>query len=167
MPSLPELRQRITGSVAENWHVIPQDGPTYRDRFAVTMGPMATHMEADTHLYVAVFEADVDLTLAWGMEFDFAWIDGRQRDTRKFDWANAFPDESVSVSIADVFWRGSLIDRIHYVLVDGARGLLPWAREYDELKTSRYEYDFARLLNDLSGHREFDHYFETAGFRIE
>lgn len=167
MPSLQELRVTISDSNASHWNVVGEPGPTYRDRFAVTLGPAGAHMEADSHLSLAVFKADVDLSIAWGMDLDFAWIDGTLRDRRKFDWASAFPDESVWVSIADVFWRGSLVDRVHYVLVDGARALLPWAREYDGLKTSRYEYDVARLLSDLSGHREFEYYFERAGFKLD
>lgn len=43
-----------------------------------------------------------------------------------FAWSESFPDTEIrEISIADVFWRGSFADRINYVYVDGARGLLP------------------------------------------
>lgn len=79
-----------------------------------------------------------------------------------------FPDPSVQIDMADFFWRGSLVDRVDYAYVDGARGIIPMGDGYLGLKVTSYEVDVARLLHGLRhGHfGAFDDYFRRVPFEI-
>ncbi|GJO33955.1 hypothetical protein NJB1507_46260 [Mycobacterium marinum] len=142
-----------------------ENGPTYRSRFSYSTGPGEQwRLEEDSHHTVMVYIANVDLTIAYGMTFDF-------RDSgpdREFEWSKAFPDSSVQIDMADFFWRGSLIDRVDYAYVDGARGIVPMGGGYLGLKVTSYEVDVARLLHNVKGGRffDFDHYFGRIPFEI-
>ena len=163
-----EFRSLIEKSQPTDWRVIPGDGPTYQVRYgAITTPETGPRVDINEHHTLSVYTPDIDITLAFGMNMDFEYVDDRAPVRRTFDWSSHFPDEETTVCIADLFYRGSLVDRVNYVLVDGARACLPWAKEYDGLKTSRYEYSVARLLNYLPGPSQFDDYFTRAGFVVE
>jgi hypothetical protein len=75
MTTLWELRDSVRKSGPEDWNKI-EDGPTYRSRFASSRGPgNEWRREEDSHRTIAVYIPDVDLTIAYGMDFDFDWGD--------------------------------------------------------------------------------------------
>jgi hypothetical protein len=164
MATLQEIRSLVRKSSRADWHLI-EEGPTYRNRFVSSTGPGDRwQLEEDSHHTVMVYVHDVDLTMAYGMTFDFR---GHGPD-REFAWSKVFPDAAVQIDMADIFWRGSLIDRVDYAYVDGARGIVPMGGGHQGLKVTGYERDVARLLHDLrSGNfGSFESFFDRVPFEV-
>ena len=115
-----ELKQMITGSSARDW-IILEDGPLYLDRLRQASVGDRHWTETDSHLYLAVYRADVSLRLAWGMEL----ADGLSFDG--WEW----PDRAISRFTVDGFWQGALAARWTLLLVDGGRCYLPDPRRMD------------------------------------
>lgn len=161
-----EFRTLIAKSDPADWRSVPEQGPTYRVALAASTGPQpGIDLDVNEHHTIAVYTPDIDVTVAFGLPYDFEHSDGGGRRERTFDWSNAFPDSEVDLRVADFFYRGSLVDRVVYVLVDGARAALPWAREYDGLKVDPHDFAVARLVHSVSDASEnFDEYFRRAGF---
>ena len=72
-----------------------------------------------------------------------------------------------------MFWRGSLVDRLLLLGVDGGRALLPIGEpKYDKSKgyawitnnVDGWEYFFARLIHSFEHSENFDRYLHQAGF---
>ena len=164
MASLEDIRGYVRNSGPDDWHVI-EEGPTYRNRFVNSVGPGEQwRLDEDSHHTVLVYTPDVDLTIAYGMTFDI-------RDSgpsRKFEWSSVFPDSAVEIDMADIFWRGSLVDRVDYAYVDGARGIVPMGGGHQGLKVTSYERDVARLLHSLKGGQfgSFDEFFGQIPFEV-
>jgi hypothetical protein len=164
MPSLHEIRELVRKSSPTDWHII-EDGPTYRSRFSSSTGPGDLwRLHEDSHHTVMVYILDVDLTIAYGMTFDL-----RDSGTApEFEWSKVFPDPSVQIDIADIFWRGSLIDRVDYGYVDGARGIVPMGGGHQGLKVTSFERDVARLLHNSrsGGFGSFESFFGKVPFQV-
>jgi hypothetical protein len=158
-----ELRRTIINSDSSEWHRILRLGPTYRDRFGSWSSPSegTSGIDTDSHSIVVVYKPDIDLTIAYGMSESMH----SSRDELTFKWSEAFPDKSIrEISLVDVFWRGSLVDRVNYAYVDGARGILPLGEGHQGLRITRYDYSVARLLDELEGHREFERYYNAVPY---
>ena len=156
-----ELRRTVADSDATEWHRILRQGPTYRNRFGSWSSPRegTSGIETDSHLSVAVYKPDIDLTLAYGMP------EQMHREELSFEWSKNFADDKIrEISIADVFWRGSLVDRVNYVYVDGARGILPMGEGNAGLNITRYEWSVAFLLSEIEGLTEFERYYAQVPF---
>lgn len=163
MTTLQEIRDLVRKSEPRDWHQIGE-GPTYRSRFAYSKGPGGRwRLEEDSHHTVVVYKPDVDLTIAYGLDFD-----SLRRDAPEFEWSKVFSDKSVHIGLADIFWRGSLVDRVVYALVDGARGTLPIGGGHVGLRVSSWQVDVARLLHGLkgSGFGAFDDFFGRVHFEV-
>ena len=163
MTTLQEIRDLVRKSAPLDWHKV-EEGPTYRSRFGFSKGPGARwRLEEDSHHAILVYTPNVDLTIAYGMDYD-----PTRKDTPEFEWSKVFPDKSVHICFGDIFWRGSLVDRIHYALVDGARGILPMGEGRDGLKITSWERDAARLLHYLKGGNfgTFDEFFDRVTFQV-
>lgn len=162
--TLDELRTLVADSTADDWHRILKIGPTYRDRFGSWSSPAngTSGVDHDSHVELAVYGPDIDLTIAYGM--------AENQDDRdlKFEWSENFPDSKIrEISLVDFFWRGSLVDRLNYVHVDGARGILPLGGGHQGLRITRYELTVARLLSDIGDYREFDRYYSSVPFELQ
>lgn len=167
MPSLAELRERILSTTQDDWHEI-EAGPYFTD------APDIDKDTFDQHMALLVYRDDVSLTIQWGM--DARSHVGRLTDLADI-WPDAhFPDASIRVYFADVFWNGTLIDREHIVSVDGGRARLPLGRReapgYDHTRdeppvwvytATRWQTGLARLLD--SGH-DFERYFAQTGMTV-
>jgi hypothetical protein len=163
MATLPEIRDLVRKSAPRDWHQMGE-GPTYRSRFAYSKGPGGRwRLEEDSHHTVVVYKPDVDLTIAYGLDFD-----SLTRDAPEFEWSKVFSDKSVHIGLADIFWRGSLVDRVAYVLVDGARGTLPIGGSHNGLRVTSWQRDVARLLHDLkgAGFGSFEEFFGRVPFEV-
>lgn len=158
-----ELRTLVADSTASDWHRIVKTGPTYRDRFGAWSGPDDTSgLDHDTHPEVAVFRPNIDLTIAYGM------AENQHDRELTFQWSQSFPDSEVRhISLVDFFWRGSLIDRLNYVYVDGARGILPLGSGPQGLDITQHELTVAQLLSDIAGYREFDRFYSSVPFELQ
>ena len=158
-----QLRETITTSDPSEWHRITNQGPTYRDRFSSWSSPAngTSGIDVDNHSYVAVYKPDIDLTIAYGMS------ESSRDQELSFKWSDAFPDKKIhEISIADVFWRGSLVDRVNFVHVDGGRCILPLGDGHQGLRITRYDYAVARLLDELEGGNRFEEYYGRVAFEV-
>lgn len=161
---LEELRQTIIESDREHdWH----------DIITGTYFSEVPDVDNDTfewHQSMIVYKEDVDLSIQWGM--DARGMDHVKTADQIWREHGHFPDMEARVELADVFWRGALVDRVQLVVVDGGRALLPIgdqrALNFDhaaapgnqeikwEYSATHFEIGVARLLD---GGGEFDRYF--------
>lgn len=130
---LNTIRQNIINSTREDWHKITcwgaGCGPSYRYGFSTFSGQHGVQTEAKDHGNVAILIEDVDISIAWGYHPDeSAFWAGRDDEFDFSDFLPQFPDKSVSRMYADVFYRGSLVDRELLVVADGGRYYVPIPR---------------------------------------
>ncbi|OBA89340.1 hypothetical protein A5642_15150 [Mycolicibacterium mucogenicum] len=159
-----ELRALIANSHARDWQRIKLMGPTYRDRFGAWSSPAdgTSGLDHDTHAELAVYRPDIDLTIAYGMP------QSQHGHSLTFKWSEAFPDSEIrEISIADIFWRGSLVDRVNYVYVDGGRGIVPIGGGHQGLRINRYQLAVARLLSGIADYDEWERYFGAVPFELQ
>lgn len=175
--NLHELRKIIAESDRSDWRKITcwghGSGPSYRADNAG--GELrGSELLQRAHANVAIYIPDIDISIAWGMD--------RSSDERdlSFEWNGKFPDPQTTVHLADVFYRGSLVDRVYQAAVDGGRAYLPigssrLAKDSPaemvpearyEVVTSQWETDFARLVHDFEHVDSFDSYLRRAGHII-
>lgn len=162
--TLDELRTIIASSKPRDWSRIKSAGPTYRDRFGSWSSPAdgTSGVEHDSHVEVAVYRPDIDLTVAYGMP------ESQHDRSLKFEWSDNFPDSKIrEISIADFFWRGSLVDRVNYVYVDGGRGIVPLGGGHQGLRITQYGLAVARLLSGIADYQEFDRYYSSVPFELQ
>lgn len=170
---LDDLRVTVRESARTDWHKITcwgsGSGPSYRDR--LTSGRInGDYVEYESHGNVAVYIPDIDISIAWGLD--------RDRDDRDlhFEWDGTFADSKTTVTFADIFYRGSLVDREYHANVDGGRALLPIGHTRFtadspkhgpnakfEVVTSQWQVDFARIVHSFEHAENFDRYLERAG----
>lgn len=164
MMDYEELRKTISESDASEWHWINRQGPTYRNRFSSWSSPAndTSGIDTDSHSSVAVYKPDIDLTIAYGMRESL-----HHNEKLNFEWSEAFADSKISeISIADVFWRGSLVDRVNFVYVDGGRCILPLGEGHQGLRITHYDYAVARLLDTFEGPNYFQDYYNRVAFEV-
>lgn len=172
---LDELRGMIVSSAKEDWHQLTcwgGGGPSYLDSYTTWSGPEGWGgIEVDSHSSLAVFRADIDLRLAWGLSR------GGRDEKLHFPWQGRFADSKVTACFVDVLWRGSLVDRDEYLVVDGGRAYLPcghakheneddpdprtWKWVTDEV--TPWKYHLTKLVHSFGHPEDFDHYFDRAG----
>jgi Helicase len=122
--------------------------------------------------------SDARLGIGWGMETRYThdW-QGQRPEWAAQHWKDAKP------MLAHMLFNGSMVSRVHYTDIDygaGRHGVLPWpakkfekgpAYPFDVLPggwdTSRWEVEFARLLNDLEGNDDFPFEDELHGFGLK
>lgn len=152
---LHEIWAKISESWDEWWNYIPE-GPLYNYNLGTSDG-IATVL--GWHDGRAVLNEDVDIAIEWGMSAD----PFESRRDFKPDWA-PFPDRSVQLCYADVFYRGSLVERVSIASVDGGRAYLPTPEWRDDRwVVMDRPYQLVRLINDITDTREFESYFERSG----
>jgi hypothetical protein len=163
-----EVRRLITGSSPDDWAVIDVAGNIYLDRFEGVSSGGQQWLEAAGHVYLALYQPDVDLRLAWGMTHTTGLA---------FEGWN-FPNRSIERFLVDGFWRDSFVTRWPVLSVDGDRCYLPYplpavaaggaAAGHHFVVGSRVkasEVALARLLQQLAGREdlEFDTYLRQTG----
>jgi hypothetical protein len=166
-----EIRKTITASSPDDWAVIAADGLTFLARFGGVSSRKQHWLETDSHVCLAVYKADIDLRLAWGLTLG---------EGLEFDGFN-FADSSITRQAVDGFWRGALVTRWYVLSVDGHRGYLPdphpahagpgeGARDSGTVRwtAKASEVALARLLQAQvhEGGRDFDSYMEQAGIVV-
>lgn len=161
--TLDELQKTIMDSDSTDWKRILAMGPTYRDRFASWTGPGdQAGIDHDSHPEIAVYRPDIDLTIAFGLP------ESGTSMSVSFDWSENFPDSEISeISIADIFWRGSLVDRVNFVYVDGGRGILPLGGGHQGLRITQYGRAVAYLLDRVTERDEFHRYYDSVPYELQ
>jgi hypothetical protein len=160
----------ITGSEPDNWHVLDVgSGPLYLNRFGEVSDAEHHWLEVDPHYYLAVYKPDVGLRIAWGITIGEKWEAGAADEP----WI--WPDRSMYRFAVDAFWQGALVARWTLIGVDGGHCYLPdagrvWVQADDSYQSiltvgwtaKSSEIALARLVDNLTGHREFDRFFKQA-----
>lgn len=162
--TLDELQTLIADSTPRDWSRIKKLGPTYRDRFGSWSSPAhgTSGVTHDSHTEVAVYRPDIDLTVAYGMP------ESQHDRDLSFEWSKNFPDSQIrEISIADFFWRGSLVDRVNFVYVDGGRGIVPLGAGHQGLRITQYDLAVARLLSGITDYQEFDRYYSSVPYELQ
>ncbi len=111
-----EVRKLITGSSPADWEVIEVEGNVYLDRFEGVSTGGGRSLKAESHIYMAIYKADIDLRLAWGMT---------EATGLSFEGWN-FPHRSIERQLVDGFWRGAFVTRWPVLEVDDGRCYLPY-----------------------------------------
>ncbi|WP_125079865.1 hypothetical protein [Mycobacterium sp. P7213] len=159
-----ELRALVANSGPADWQRVRSAGPTYRDRFGSWSSPAnnTSGIDHDSHAELAVYRPDIDVTIAYGMP------ESRYDRDLTFRWSEAFADSQIrEISLADIFWRGSVVDRINYVYVDGGRGIVPLGGGHQGLEITQYELAVVRLISGISDYRQFDRYYSAVPFELQ
>ncbi|GAA1866173.1 hypothetical protein GCM10009715_11730 [Paeniglutamicibacter psychrophenolicus] len=112
----------LANSTAEDWHYIPchgGNGPAY----AVDWKESEGNFTPNPHPRRATYSADVNLTIAWGLELqedgEFAWLEEGIPSFIKGKKTTA------DLECIDVFWAGALIARRHYYAVASEHVWIP------------------------------------------
>jgi hypothetical protein len=110
-----EIRKLIISSSANNWAVIVEGSVYPGHPEEVISG------ETEGHTYLAVYKADVNLQLAWGMT-----VGAVGTDTHLAFETRDFADPSIERQLVDGFWRGALVTRWSVLSADSHRCYLPF-----------------------------------------
>lgn len=127
MPALREIRAMLADADPADWNRIEGWGAGA----APISYPLMDLADADKYGHVTkwhlrdysdllVYRPEVDLSIAYGLHPHPRGEDNE----RTFDWATSH-DWSVELRIADIRWRGQLVDRAYYWVVDGGHGEVP------------------------------------------
>ncbi|WP_010522692.1 hypothetical protein [Aquimarina agarivorans] len=166
---LDELLKVILTSEPEQWNRIScwgyGSGPSYKDKFDFyeAYNGKENVLKVESHSDICVFREDIDITMAYGIT---------SNEDFKAEWANQFPDPSAYSNILDVFYRGSLVFRESYLVVDGGRCELPIPNygQNGELTIAKDYYDFIKLFEKIANgsinDKNFNSYFNQTGIKI-
>lgn len=171
---LIELRKQIIETNDDFWHRI-DIGPYYHDRLHVP-GDLEFTGSSHSHYSRFVLTHDVRISIEWGMDANF-----RGDETHPWTDTAAFPDKRSSTEVVDIFLNGALVDRSTVISVDGGRAYLPsysnarvdgetstdWDNAVYEQHATYWDYYLAQLVDQLSGHREFDRYVKQSGIKLK
>jgi hypothetical protein len=163
---LYDLMRTVLNSTAEDWESIPPPtGPQYvGEVFSPSEGQH--WLEVREHFAYYVLRSDVSIALAVGMP----GFHGKEQLT--FDWA-VWPDRSVTGEFVDVLYNGQVVHREQLLSVDGGRARLPiptaaladTGQTFPQIFAETVTEDqvtLARLVDALTGHTEFDRYFNES-----
>jgi len=180
---LDQALDACQGSKLENWCVIPAGEPG--SDLLVGLADVASSTEppalaALTHQDRAVYLPDASLGLGWGMDLR-DWREDEERHHARPEWADQ-DWSGVERHYAHVLLNGVMVWRVLYAWINvgaGMSGVMPWpGREFEERAelgqvfppagwdTTRWEVEFARLINDLSGNDDFDFDAALKGFGL-
>ncbi len=173
---LRTILDRCQGEKSAEWLLLPSGGPADQVPFALVDQASSDESPAlwnPTHNYRAVYAPDASISIAWGMgDMDRdGRSSGRQTEGQKPEWATGRDWTSAWPRFAHVLLNGAMVWQVMYAGINwgaGVSGALPWP---DPLfgeggddptrpaqigcETTRWEVDFAALLNDLAGNTEF------------
>jgi hypothetical protein len=155
--TLDEIRSIVADTTASDWHVLSGDAPTYLNRFGEVRGAdehwLLQHSEHETR---AVLRRDLDVGLAWGMEYRSSGGEAIEPD-----WTSTTLARRANASVVEVLYRGQPVDREVYAVIDNGHGAVPWPRArfaqgaarddvaYEALEVSPWQRDLVVLLRDL------------------
>lgn len=166
---LNELLNAILVSKPEQWNRIScwgyGSGSSYKDKFEFyeVYNGQENVLHTESHSDICIFKEDIDVTMAYGLT---------SNEDFKAEWANKFPNPSACSNIIDIFYRGSLVFRETYLVVDGGRCELPIPSYGDngELVVSKDYYNFIKLFEKISNgstnDNKFDSYFNQTDIKI-
>ncbi len=182
--NLHSIRQAIIESTSDDWNVIQSwdsnSGPDYHYGLSSELRDDRIETEVRRHGQSAVLINDVDISIAWGYDpddslshpglknFNFEFLPDDLDD----------PDEA-SRMYADIFYRGALVDRKLFAVVDGARYYVPMPRRTHPNKQrptklgdpvfhyTTWDIGLARVLNSLVHTSDIDELFSRMDYVVD
>jgi hypothetical protein len=172
---LTELRGLIANTKTSDWLVV--DGPLFHEATSVKPSNMTGHPIVDRPASRAVLVTDIDVALEWGLQ---ARRGSDPKDAKEWTRDAGFSTRAVVFIYVDVFFRGSLVDRITGVWVDNLAALLPAPHlgpqdavsdlgfaSVAAWRVSRWSHALCRLVDALEEGSRFDDYMTAVGFVVE
>lgn len=172
------------GEHSGDWTMTPDGGPAERlvtGLIDVASSDEPPALAALQHDYRAVYIPDARLALGWGMND----VDSRDRDHHE-DPPAWIPDHwgGARIRYAHIFLCGAMVWQTAYASVNwgsGVSGVFPapsadyprspdaeWSEPIEpRWRTTTWEVEFARLLNDLRGNADFPFSNELAALSFE
>lgn len=127
---LDEVLQLFRATTHDDWHSIYDYARfSYHQSFESERqaGSVNAVAAPANHGQYAVCKRDVALSMAWGLDVSQSPYDFTTRDPQHLDWAPSFWGE-VHEHYADLFYNNVLVWRFSYLVGDGGRMFLPWAK---------------------------------------
>jgi hypothetical protein len=142
--NLEEIRAAIADSTPVHWQILSGDAPTYIGRYVDRGSRGHEFVEHDQR---AVYVADVDIGLAWGMTAD------PHNETVEPHWTRGRVQPSAAhAHVVEVLYHGQPVDREVYASVDNGHGIVPWPTPIGSdgaLEVSAWQLALVELLRDL------------------
>lgn len=172
---LSELRGTIANTTSADWLVV--DGPLFHEATSVKPSNMTGHPIVDRPASRAVLVTDIDVALEWGLQARLGTV---PKDAKEWTRAAGFSTRAVLPIYVDVFFRGSLVDRITGIWVDNLSALLPapHLKPQDAVsdlgftnvaawRVGRWSHALCRLVDALEEGTRFDDCIAATGFVID
>ena len=164
---LEDIRQCVLESSFGDWAKL-MDGEVFlrfqRLKIESSADTLGSRLDQDGHHASAVYRADVDLSLNYGLTFGSG--------ESHFDW-DIWPGHDARMFYVDVLWRGVPVERHVLVFVHEARAILPLPTpEMNTASIAAYhvttaQRDLARLVHGIEGSPGgFEDYFDWAAFEL-
>ncbi|KQM57416.1 hypothetical protein [Agreia sp. Leaf210] len=172
---LTELRGLIANTPSTDWLVV--DGPLFHEATSVKPSNMTGHPIVDRPASRAVLVSDIDVALEWGLQ---ARVGEHAKNAREWIRDAGFSTKAVLPIYVDVFFRGSLVDRVTAIWVDNLAALLPapHLKPQDAVtdlgftnvaawRVGRWNHALCRLVDALEEGTSFDEHIAATGFVVE
>lgn len=172
---LSELRGVIANTKSTDWLVV--DGPLFHEATSLKPSNMTGHPIVDRPASRAVLVTDIDVALEWGLQ---AVRGNAVKDAKEWTRDAGFSTRAVMPVYVDVFFRGSLVDRVTGIWVDNLAALLPAPRlaPQDSVgdlgfpnvaawRVGRWSHALCRLVDALEEGTRFDDCMTAAGFVVD
>ena len=171
---LPDIYLTMEPTGPAQWNTITF-GPLFHQQMSASGGggQSGSTVRVAQHGTRAVLVNDVDVSIEFGM--DAAAI----QNQALLDWVKPanFAYDNARPFYIDLFYRGSLVDRVVAVWIDEYRGALPLPYSITadggvqgavpSWHVSRRSYLLVRLIDQLRGAVEFDRYFGLSGLKLD
>ena len=149
--NLYALRETIEASETSDWQLILDEGGSFF-RYKLTPEPTDSGLvlDATAHTNHAVLINDLDISISWGLDpYESSIRPDRQLS---FPWVQGMMDDSTFVLLVDVFYRGTLVERVPCVGVDGSNAFIPVPHRTatGQLFITKWQFDLGRVVNALA-----------------
>ncbi|WP_374947105.1 hypothetical protein [Agreia sp.] len=170
---LPQIYLSIEPTGPAQWNAITF-GPMYHQNLSASgNGQGGSVVRVAQHGTRAVLSDDVDISIEFGMDAATIQIEAL------LDWVKPanFEYDNARPFFVDLFYRGALVDRVIAVWIDQFRAALPLPYSVTAdggvqgavptWHVSRRSFLLVRLIDQLRGAAEFDHYFALSGLSLD
>jgi hypothetical protein len=172
---LTELRGLIANTTSTDWLVV--DGPLFHEATSVMPSNTTGHPVVDRPASRAILVSNIDVAIEWGLQ---ARAGEHTKNAREWTRDAGFSNKTVLPVHVDVFFRGSLVDRVTAIWVDDLSALLPapHLKPQDAMsdlgftnvaawRVGRWSHALCRLVDALEEGTRFDDYIAATGFVVE
>jgi hypothetical protein len=161
--NLKEYKQQILATYIDDWTSIAcwgaNSGPSYRNSVIESSIGGVSSLNIDSHSTVLSLKSNLNIQISHGLTAN---------ERYHAEWTKNFSDDKAESCFIDFFYNNQLVFRDTYILIDGARCLVPSPRFSSENK----EYYIPEEKNDfyhgiLNSHvSDYDYYVSETGFKI-